>query len=153
MDLQKFQNIFKGDRIIWMIFFILCIISVLEVYSSSSRLGYKSGNYWYAATYHTIILLIGVVSMIGVLNVPCRYFKLATPIMVPFSLILLILVYLIGTKENDAARWIKLFGIIPLQPSEIAKGTIILATAHILSQLQTPEGAHPNATKYILLFS
>ena len=150
MDLQKFQNIFKGDRIIWMIFFILCIISVLEVYSSSSRLGYKSGNYWFAATYHTIILLVGVVSMIGVLNVPCRYFKLATPLLVPFSLILLILVYIIGTKENDAARWIKLFGIIPLQPSEIAKGTIVLATAHILSQLQTPEGAHPNATKYIL---
>lgn len=150
MDLQKFQNIFKGDRIIWMIFFILCIISVLEVYSSSSRLGYKSGNYWFAATYHTIILLVGVVAMVGVLNIPCRYFKLATPILVPLSLILLILVYIIGTKENDAARWIKLFGIIPLQPSEIAKGTIVLATAHILSQLQTPEGAHPNATKYIL---
>jgi cell division protein FtsW len=83
-------------------------------------------------------------------NIPCRYFKLATPLLVPFSLILLILVYIIGTKENDAARWIKLFGIIPLQPSEIAKGTIVLATAHILSQLQTPEGAHPNATKYIL---
>ena len=150
MNLQKFQNIFKGDRIIWMIFFILCIISVLEVYSSSSRLGYKSGNYWFAATYHTIILLVGVVAMVGVLNIPCRYFKLATPILVPLSLILLILVYIIGTKENDAARWIKLFGIIPLQPSEIAKGTIVLATAHILSQLQTPEGAHPNATKYIL---
>ena len=150
MNLQKFQNIFKGDRIIWMIFFILCIISVLEVYSSSSRLGYKSGNYWFAATYHTIILLFGVVAMVGVLNIPCRYFKLATPILVPLSLILLILVYIIGTKENDAARWIKLFGIIPLQPSEIAKGTIVLATAHILSQLQTPEGAHPNATKYIL---
>jgi cell division protein FtsW len=133
-----------------MIFFILCIISVLEVYSSSSRLGYKSGNYWFAATYHTIILLFGVVAMVGVLNIPCRYFKLATPILVPLSLILLILVYIIGTKENDAARWIKLFGIIPLQPSEIAKGTIVLATAHILSQLQTPEGAHPNATKYIL---
>ena len=88
--------------------------------------------------------------MVGVLNIPCRYFKLATPILVPLSLILLILVYIIGTKENDAARWIKLFGIIPLQPSEIAKGTIVLATAHILSQLQTPEGAHPNATKYIL---
>lgn len=150
MDLQKFQNIFKGDRIIWMIFFLLCIISVLEVYSSSSRLGYKSGNYWFAATYHTIILLCGVVAMVGVLNIPCRYFKLATPILVPLSLILLILVYIIGTKENDAARWIKLFGIIPLQPSEIAKGTIVLASAHILSQLQTPDGAHPNATKYIL---
>jgi len=133
-----------------MIFFLLCIISVVEVYSSSSRLGYKSGNYWFAATYHSVILIFGVIAMIGVLNIPCRYFKLATPILVPTSILLLILVYIIGTKENDAARWIKIFGIIPIQPSEIAKGTIVLATAHILSQLQGPDGAHPNATKYIL---
>ncbi len=150
MNLQKLTNIFQGDRIIWMIFFLLCIISVVEVYSSSSRLGYKSGNYWFAATYHSVILIFGVIAMIGVLNIPCRYFKLATPILVPTSILLLILVYIIGTKENDAARWIKIFGIIPIQPSEIAKGTIVLATAHILSQLQGPDGAHPNATKYIL---
>jgi len=73
-----------------------------------------------------------------------------TPILVPFSVVLLLLVYIIGTKENDAARWIKLFGIIPLQPSEIAKGTMVLATAHILSQLQTPSGAHPRAFKYVM---
>lgn len=146
---KKLQNIFKGDRIIWMIFCMLCIISVLEVYSSSSILGYKSGNYWYAAFYHTILLGVGLVAMVCVLNVPCRFFKVMTPLLVPLSVILLLLVYIIGTKENDAARWIKLFGIIPLQPSEIAKGTMVLATAHILSQLQTPEGAHPNAFWYV----
>ena len=88
--------------------------------------------------------------MVCVLNVPCRYFKVMTPIMVPFSLLLLILVLFFGSKENDAARWIKLFGFIPLQPSEIAKGTMVLATAHILSQLQTPTGAHPKAFKFVL---
>ncbi|MBO5586514.1 MAG: FtsW/RodA/SpoVE family cell cycle protein [Prevotella sp.] len=150
---KQLQNIFKGDRIIWIIFFLLCIISVLEVYSSSSILGYKSGNYWFAAFYHTLLLGFGLVAMVCVLNVPCRYFKVMTPIMVPFSILLLILVYLIGSKENDAARWIKLFGIIPLQPSEIAKGTMVLATAHILSQLQTPNGAHPKAFKYVMLTS
>lgn len=148
---KQLQNIFKGDRIIWIIFFLLCVISVLEVYSSSSILGYKSGNYWFAAFYHTFLLGIGFLAMVCVLNVPCRYFKVMTPIMVPFSIILLLLVYMIGTKENDAARWIKLFGIIPLQPSEIAKGTMVLATAHILSQLQTPSGAHPKAFKYVML--
>lgn len=148
-NFKKLKNIFKGDRIIWMIFFMLCIISVLEVYSSSSILGYKSGNYWYAALYHTILLGVGLVAMVCVLNVPCRFFKVMTPLMVPFSILLLILVYIIGTKENDAARWIKLFGIIPLQPSEIAKGSMVLATAHILSQLQTPTGAHPKAFKYV----
>lgn len=147
---KRLQNIFKGDRIIWIIFFLLCVISVLEVYSSSSILGYKSGNYWWAAFYHSVLLLVGLFFMVCVLNVPCRYFKVMTPILVPFSVVLLLLVYIIGTKENDAARWIKLFGIIPLQPSEIAKGTMVLATAHILSQLQTPSGAHPRAFKYVM---
>jgi len=150
---QQLQNLFKGDRIIWIIFFLLCVISVVEVYSSSSFLGYKSGNYWWAAFFHTFTILIGLVVMVCVLNVPCRYFKVMTPILVPFSILLLILVYIIGSKENDAARWIKLFGIIPLQPSEIAKGTMVLATAHILSQLQTPSGAHPKAFKYVMLTS
>ena len=147
---KQLQNLFKGDRIIWIIFFLLCIISILEVYSSSSFLGYKSGNYWWAALYHTILLGIGFLAMVCVLNVPCRYFKVMTPIMVPFSLLLLFLVLFFGSKENDAARWIKLFGFIPLQPSEIAKGTMVLATAHILSQLQTPTGAHPKAFKFVL---
>lgn len=147
--IKKLQNIFKGDKIIWMIFFMLCVVSVVEVYSSSSILGYKSGNYWYAAFYHTALLIVGLAFMVVTVNVPCRFFKVVTPTMVPISIFLLILVYLIGTKENDAARWLKI-GFIPLQPSEIAKGTLVFATAHILSQMQTPQGAHPRAFYYVL---
>ncbi len=149
---KQLRNLFKGDTTIWMIFFLLCIISITEVYSSSSILGYKSGNYWYAAAYHTVLLGVGLVAMVCVLNVPCRYFKIATPMLVPFSVIMLILVYFVGTKANDAARWLSVCGI-PLQPSEIAKGTMVLATAHILSQLQTPNGAHPKAFKYVCITS
>ena len=46
----------KGDGIIWMVFFLLCIVSVLEVYSASSSLTYKAGNYWNPVLYHTILL-------------------------------------------------------------------------------------------------
>lgn len=152
MNVKKFQNIFKGDRIIWIIFFLLCIISIVEVYSSSSKLGYKSGNYWFAAFQHTSYLLLGIAVMVFVLNIPCRYFKLCTPILCIIAPTMLLWVLLFGTKTNDAARWISFFGI-PLQPSEIAKGTLVLLTAHILSQLQTPQGAHPKAFKYIVLTS
>lgn len=145
---QRLHNLFKGDHVIWIIFFLLCLISVMEVYSSSSLLGYKSGNYWSAALTHTVYLAFGWLCTIVVLNIPCRFFKIATPLLVPLSLILLVLVYLVGTKENDAARWLNL-GFIPLQPSEIAKGTLVLAVAHILSQMQTPTGASPKALKYV----
>lgn len=150
--LKQLQNLFKGDRIIWIVFFLLCVISVLEVYSSSSILGYKSGNYWFAAFYHTALLLVGLAAMVVVVNIPCRYFKLFTPILVPASVLLLIWVLFFGTKTNDAARWIQI-GPIPIQPSEIAKGTLVLATAHILSQLQTPNGAHPKAFRYVMYTS
>lgn len=149
---KKLQHIFKGDRIIWIVFFLLCVVSVIEVYSSSARLGYRSGNYWWAPTYHTVLLLVGIFFMVVTLNIPCRYFKVTTPIMFLLSIVLLVLVYFIGTKENDAARWIRL-GFIPLQPSEIAKGTLVLTTAHILSQLQTPDGVSNSAFKYIIITS
>ncbi len=149
---KQLQNVFKGDRVIWIVFFILFLISVIEVYSASASLGYKSGNYWFAATYHFGLLAFGFFAMLVVLNIPCRYFKVLTPIMYPLSVILLVLVYVVGTKENDASRWLKI-GFIPLQPSEVAKGTLILTTAHILSVLQTPQGAAPKAFMFVLLSS
>ena len=149
-SLKQINNIFKGDKVIWIVFFLLCIVSVIEVYSASSSLGYKSGNYWKAATYHSFLLLIGVGVMVMTLNVKCKYFKLATPILVPVAFVMLILVFVCGTKENDAARWLKI-GFIPIQPSEIAKGAMILATAQILSAMQTADGAAPKAMKYVLI--
>ena len=149
-SLKLLNNFFKGDKVVWAVFFMLCLVSVVEVYSASSSLGYKSGNYWWAAFYHTILLLLGVGAMICVLHAPCKYFKLATPILVPFAFILLIAVYIVGTKAKDAARWLSFFGI-PIQPSEIAKGAMVLATAHILSSMQTEEGAAKNAMKFVLI--
>ena len=37
---QKINNIFKGDKVIWMVFFFLCMISIIEVFSASSNLTY-----------------------------------------------------------------------------------------------------------------
>ena len=42
---KKIGNIFKGDKVVWMIFFFLCMVSIVEVFSASSGLTYKSQNY------------------------------------------------------------------------------------------------------------
>ena len=49
---KKIGNIFKGDKVIWMVFFFLCLISVVEVFSASSSLTYKNESYWGPAIYH-----------------------------------------------------------------------------------------------------
>ena len=147
---KKIGNIFKGDKVIWMVFFFLCMISIVEVFSASSGLTYKSHNYVGPIAYHTGTIVVGVVVAIITLNIPCRYFKLMTPfLMLLTGLLLLIVMFGGGKSTNDASRWISILGFT-VQPSEIAKGTIVLVVAQILSAMQRENGADRQAFKWIL---
>ena len=150
MNKKTLSNIFKGDKVIWMIFFFLCIISVVEVFSASSGLTYKSGSYMSPLVQHLGILMMGIFCMVITLNIKCKYFKILTPFMLIISFFTLIWVFIAGQSTNGAQRWVSLIGI-QFQPSEIAKGTLVLATAQILSALQTDHGADKNAFKFILI--
>ena len=137
---------------IWMVFFFLCMVSIVEVYSASSSLSYKGGNYWSPILKHCGILAIGTFMMVVVLNVKCKYFKLVTPFLLFFSFVTLLWVLVAGQATNDANRWMNFLGI-QFQPSEIGKGALVLAVAQILSAMQTNEGADKKAFKYILIVS
>jgi len=147
---MKIGNLFKGDKVIWMVLLFLCLISVVEVFSASSTLTYKSQDYLGPIIGHSWKMLVGVGVAIVILNVPCRYFKLMTPGLLLISVIMLVWVLFFGEKTNDAGRWISLLGL-KFQPSEIAKGTLVLVTAQILSAMQRENGADKRAFKYILV--
>ena len=147
---KTFGNIFKGDKVIWMVFFFLCIISVVEVYSASSQLTYKGGNYIAPVLKHISILLMGIFFMVVTLNIKCKYFRIALPLMLGVSFVALISVYIVGQMTNGAHRWVTVMGI-QFQPSELAKGTLVLAVAQILSAMQTEKGADRQAFRYILM--
>ena len=145
-------NIFKGDKVIWIVFFMLCMISLVEVFSASSNLTYKSNNFIMPIMKHAIMLAVGGFIAVVITNIPCRYFKLATPFLIFISLVTLSWVLIAGESINGANRVIELAGQT-FQPSEIAKGTIILSEAQILSAMQTERGADRKAFKFILFIS
>lgn len=147
---KTLNNIFKGDKVVWMIFFFLCIISVVEVYSASSQLTYKDGSYLAPVMKHIAILVMGIFCMVVTLNIKCKYFKIVTPFLLILSELMLIWVFFAGQSTNGAARWVGFMGM-QFQPSEIAKGALVLATAQILSAMQTDKGADKHAFKYILI--
>lgn len=147
MDLLR--NFFKGDKAIWIIFLFLCLISIVEVFSASSTLTYKSGDHWGPITNHLTMLLVGTVIVWIVHNIPCRWFKTFIALL-PISWILLGAVFVIGAITNGAKRWIDL-GFIQFQPSEIAKMGTIISVAFILSKMQEEKGANPKAFKYIMI--
>ena len=147
---KKIGNLFKGDKVVWMVFFFLCMISIVEVFSASSNLTYKSQNYMGPIIYHMAMILVGVVVAVFTLNIPCRYFKLLTPFLLIVTIVTLFWVLVGGESINGANRVISIFHFT-FQPSEIAKGTMVLVTAQILSAMQRENGADRNAFRYILI--
>ena len=77
---MKIGNLFKGDKVIWMVLLFLCLISIVEVFSASSSLTYKSQDYLTPIIGHSWKIAVGVAMAIAILNIPCRFFKLMTPI-------------------------------------------------------------------------
>ncbi len=146
---KKIGNIFKGDKVIWMVFFFLCMISIVEVFSASSGLTYKSQDFLSPILKHTGTIVMGFFIAVVILNIPCKYFKLMTPFLLLISLITLLWVLAGGETINGANRVIEIPGFT-FQPSEIAKGSLVLAVAQILSAMQRENGADKDAFKYIL---
>ena len=141
--------LFKGDKVIWMVLLIFCMISLVEVFSASSVLTYKSQDYLRPIVFHSFTIIVGVVVAIIIQNIPYGYFRLMIPSLLLFSVVTLLWVLLAGRKVGDAGRWITLFGFT-FQPSEIAKGTVVLTVAQVLAFFQRENGADKNAFKWIL---
>ena len=143
------NRVFRGDKVVWMVFMLLLLISVVEVFSAASMLTYGKSNYWWPIRQHSINLLLGFVVVYGLHLFPYRFYKAVPVLLVPISIGMLAWVLLKGTAVNNAARWIDL-GFITIQPSELAKVGVIMGTALLLSRMQLENEAHPNAMKWIL---
>ena len=140
----KKWSLFEGDKVIWMILFFLALISIIEVYSASSNMSYKTGYYWKPILQHGGCFLLGGVATILVHKIPCRYFKLIPVFGLPLSVFMLVLVMFMP-KLNNASRW--LWGF---QPSEFGEAVLVATVALILASMRDEVGAQRRAFKWIL---
>lgn len=154
MKFDKLQDktLIHGDLGIWTVFLILCGISLIEVYSASSRMTFATGAYWDPIMQHGSFVLMSIFIAWLVHFIPCNYFKLFSTIGMFLSLFLLIAVLAIGQKTNDAGRWISI-GFIRFQPSEIAKLSLVGFSCFILSSLRDERGASMTGVKIVALMT
>lgn len=150
-EVKKTKGKMKGDTIIWAVFFFLCIISIIEVFSATSELT-NNTSYLAPLLKHSMLLAVGVLFLIITMNIDCRYFKIITPFALLVSFIMLLITSMTGNEINGASRWFDIGGV-QFQPSEIAKGAVILAEVMILSALQDGDTVDKRAFKYILWVS
>ena len=69
------KRLFQGDLVIWAIYFWLCMISLIEVYSAGSSLSYKSGDFMAPLFKQAIFLGIGTAVVWVIHSIPCRFFS------------------------------------------------------------------------------
>lgn len=125
----KFKNTNKCDSIFLVTVIILSVFGTLMVFSAGNAYAYARYNdSGYFIKRQVIWLLLGFFAMFVTSHIKPEFYKAITPILYLFTLILLFLVLIIGFVGNGAKRWISI-GPITIQPSEIAKITIILILA------------------------
>lgn len=130
-----FKRYLKGDRILWIVFFGLCILSIIEMYSASSTLAYKSSNHAMPVIRHIGFLCGGMLIVFIVHMIPYRWIRIVSYLGLLISAVLLVFVLFKGHSENDAARWLVIGGV-QFQPSELAKLSVIIVAADLISRIR-----------------
>ncbi len=128
----------KGDKVIWAVVLLLSVFSLLAVYSSSGTLAYKfkSGNTEYYMMKHFIILALGMVFMYLAHKIKYVYFSPLFQIALWVSIPLLLFTLIFGLDLNDAKRVIPLPFNLTFQTSDLAKLTLIMYLARLLTKKQ-----------------
>lgn len=135
----NWRKYFKGDPIIWIVIIVLSLFSILTVYSATGMLAYRfqEGNTTYYIVKHLFYLLIGFTVMFFVHHIPYRYFSRMSQLLLYLSIPLLLLTLILGTRLNEASRWLTLPVIgITIQTSDLAKLAIVMYVARHLSLRQ-----------------
>lgn len=146
----RFINNFRleGDRVIWIIIFLLSIISLLVVYSSTGTLAYKvkGGNTSYFFI-KQLVLLLGCYFIIWVTHkIPYKHYSSWANMGLLIAIGMLLLAKIVGVNLNQASRWITIPVIgFNFQPSELAKLALILFVSRILSKFQTDKECQKEA--------
>lgn len=143
------NRLFKGDKVIWIIFTLLFALSFIEVFSATSTLAYKNDNYWQPITQHVTFMMIGVAIAWIVHNMPMVWLKKLSYAAYWVGIIFLLWAMFAGVSINGESRWVRLFGI-NIQSSEVAKLGLVMLIARILGDGQSSEGTDKSVMKKIL---
>ncbi len=119
----------KIDPFLFFLVLLLVTIGLFAVYSATQTQETEQFNLFNKQLFFAFL---GLIVILFTAYIPFKVFeKIAIPFYF-FSLLLLVFVYIFGTKGQGITRWLS-FGSIKIQPAEIAKLATILMVAKYLS--------------------
>lgn len=134
-----------GDKSIWGIFITLCIISIIELYSASSREVAAAGVYG-PIMRHVFFLTLAFGIIWGLEKLHYKWFFALAYTFAGISLIMMIYTLFAGDVINGARRSFHI-GPLSIQPSEFIKISAVFVIAKVMacSQKANEVGVHNRA--------
>jgi cell division protein FtsW len=129
----------RGDKYIWGIVVVLCLVSILVVYSATGSLAYKmyKGNTSFYLFKQLVFTVIGLLIMYFLHRVNYSLFSRVATILFLVSVPLLLYTLFFGARINEGSRWIKLPIInLTIQTSDFAKLALFMYISKMLSKKQ-----------------
>ncbi len=146
---NSFYKIFRGDMVVWIIFGLLVIVSVVEMFSASSSLISNQGSISGPILRHIMFFVIGFVLMSVAMMVPFKYIRALGYAGLVVSWILLLYTLFYGVEQAGAARFLRIGGI-QFQPSELAKISVLIVIADFVHRYESLEPKSLCFTLYAL---
>ncbi len=128
----------QADKHIWAIYITLCIISIIELYSASSREVASAGVYG-PILRHFFTLFLGFLLVVGIQRISYKWFIPLTPLFALVSVALMVYVMFFGDIVNGARRSFNLI-FVAIQPAEFIKLSAVLVIALVMSRTQVKRG-------------
>ena len=130
------------DKTYWTVFILLVVFAVIELFSASSTLAFKTGSLLGPVWHQVKFILIGATIGFVVQLFPSKIVRIGGYALLGLAGICLYLMIIPGnpfvSNINDAERWFKILGF-SFQPSELAKLGLIIVVADRLSQAHSEE--------------
>lgn len=135
---EFFQH--KGDKTIWLVFFILSLASLVLIYSASSYLAVKQygGDNFRFLVKQVFIIGLGYVVMQAFSKIRYSNFQWLSKLTIFLVIPILLITAILGTNINNASRWLTIpFINISFQSSDFAKIVLLAFLARNLSKLSS----------------
>ncbi|MGN1306450.1 MAG: putative lipid II flippase FtsW [Faecousia sp.] len=141
IQLKKQEHVIENDRGVMdlpylLLTVLLVIFGLIMLFSASfARAYYITGNSASYFTSQAIFAVLGIGAMYAMSRVPYEWYYKFSRLIYGVTILLLLAVLLVGSTVNGSTRWINL-GFTQLQPSEIAKLSLIISLSVLMTRNQ-----------------